>query len=146
MRTLVRALTGAPLQYGLQVVSGECGHLEGRWLIAISPILLASPKEERFTIAHELAEFALRDRIDVEDVENVCDAIARAIILPDIAILEVEAAGLTEREIADRYELPRRHVATRLAEHAEYREQAQREKSGRWLTGPSAVTTASRVG
>lgn len=143
MRTVVRNATGSNLQYGLNVLLGEIGLWEGRWLVAISPILLASPKEERFTIAHELAHWSLRDESpQISDLENVCDSIARAIIFPDIAILEAELEGRAEDHgwISDRYELPRRHVALRLSEFEaafnEARSFAPERGSGVWIAQP----------
>lgn len=155
MRTAIRNATGSELQFGVNVLRGELGLWEGRWLIAISPLLLASPKEERFILAHELAHWAVRDAgaaTSLTDLENVCDAIARAIIFPDIAILETELDGRIDDHgwISDRFELPRRFVQLRLDEFEEAFREARafsaEPSSGVWRTVPRSYARLASGG
>lgn len=84
------------------------------WIIYLRQKL---PRERaRFAIAHELAEWALRDLID-EHIEDACNAVAAAILMPRRAFLRaVRARGVDLAQLALDFAVDQTSAALRLGE------------------------------
>lgn len=67
----------------------------GRWEVRMRPDL--GPVDERFYLAHEVAEMAVRGDRWIPDIEAACNRIAAALLMPGAALRKMATASLAEQ-------------------------------------------------
>lgn len=115
---LARAILGADavriVPHGSFAQDGYLARVHERWIICVRKGL--SRERLRFVIAHELAEYTLRDVID-ERVEDACNAVAAALLAPRRPFLSrVRAVGHDWAQLALPFGMTETSAALRAGE------------------------------
>jgi hypothetical protein len=113
--TLCRAVTGYPPTVAKMREEGRCARVGDTWRVFVRRGL--SAQRARFIVAHEIAE-AWHRRIGYAepDVEERCDALGAALVVPRAACAAVLRSGHSPKLVAEAFGVERPLALLRIGE------------------------------